>query len=134
MQLHPFKPLYRELPPGDHGYVYLLVSIPKPKICYIGETDNLKSCLRRHNTGYGDIQTQPTSLHPWGVYAFVCGFEVPEVGQDVERRKNFFDGTRHLDIGHGPEYAYHLMKEQVSCWNLMGFTSLVLVKCGEVIN
>lgn len=134
-QLHPFKPLYLELLPGVRGYVYLLVSIPNPKVCYFGETDNLKWSLRLHNinVGYGDIQTRPTRLHPCIGSLCLCGFEVPELGQDIERRKDFFDSLQHFDISRDREYAYGMMKDEVICWNLMGLKSLVLVRCGELV-
>jgi hypothetical protein len=132
LQIHPFLPLYRELPAGSRSYVYLLVSITNPRICYVGETDDLKQCLRRHNTGYGDTRTRPTNLHPWGVYAFVCGFEIPDVGADTERRREFLNSVQHSDLTRGPEFMYGLIRDEVSRWNLLGFKSLVLVKCGEV--
>jgi hypothetical protein len=33
-QVHPFLPLYRELPTGSRSYVYLLVSVSNAKKCY----------------------------------------------------------------------------------------------------
>jgi predicted GIY-YIG superfamily endonuclease len=72
---HPFLPLYRELPTAVCGYVYMLASVSCAGKFYIGETNDLKRCLRQHNTGYGSEQTRDTALHPWGIFAFVVGFE-----------------------------------------------------------
>ena len=99
LNLHPFEPLYRELPTAPCGYMYPLVSIPHPDHTWAGETDNIKKRLREHNTGYGVEETRPTELHPWAVFAFVCGFDFDNEEMDegvslleygIEARKEFF--------------------------------------------
>jgi hypothetical protein len=131
LQLHPFKPLYRELPTASCGYVYLLASITKPRNCYVGETDNLKACLRKHNTGYGAEETRPINLHPWGVFGFVCGFDDEILANGIRRRQEFFTGLRY-DTTRGPEAVYACMQAQVAEWCTQGDTRLVIVKCGEL--
>ena len=71
---HPNLLLYRDLPITKSGYVYMLVSIASPNRYHIGETDDLRICLRSHNTSYRSKETRDTTLHPWGVFAFVVGF------------------------------------------------------------
>ena len=132
LDVHPFKPMYRELPSGISGLVYLLVSMAVPEISYLGETENLKASLLRHNTGYGDECTRQTSLHPWGVYAFVCGFDDNDVASGVERRKEFYESVRQFVAGAGPEKAYAVLRDKVHLWTEMGCKNLVLVKCGEL--
>ena len=108
----------------------MLASIPNPRVCFIGECIDLKKCLREHNTGYGDFMTKPTELHPWGVFAFVCGFECEKRKLADERRKEFHQ-TLMLDVSAGPELVYLQIKEQVSEWNRRG-VEVVIVKCGEL--
>ena len=133
LQLHPFLPVYRELPSASCGYVYLLVSIADCRRWFVGETDNLKRCLRQHNTGYGATETRPTELHPWAVYAFVCGFEREDPNVGIEARREFFERLR-LDPARGPDFVYDRLRDEVAACNQRGETSLVIVKCGEIEN
>jgi len=128
MQLSPYMPLYCELPTTSCGYVYEIVSIANSRICYVGETDDLKKCLREHNTGYGVEQTRPTILHPWGVYAFVCRFECDDPELGVRRRKSFLAALR-LDLSLGPDAVYSSLLAEVQRCRA---ENLVIVKCGEV--
>ena len=133
LNLHPFKPFYRELPSATCGYVYLLASIPDSTQCYVGETENLKQRLREHNTGYGPEETRPTILHPWGVFAFVCGFELEELNLGIQRRKNFLDVLMlTLDRHRGPEFIYNRMRALVEDYNSDDQHPLVIVKCGQL--
>jgi hypothetical protein len=133
LELHPFMPLYRELPSATCGYVYLLASIANSRKCYVGETDNLKKCLREHNTGYGAEDTRPTELHPWGVFAFVCGFERDDPQEGIQRRKDFLSQVEtRLDIHRGPEAVYSRLLDVVTDCVARGEKELVIVKCGEV--
>jgi hypothetical protein len=135
MELHPFLPFYRELPSACCGYVYLLVSIPDPHRCFIGEADDLKKCLREHNTGYGAVATRSTEFHPWGVFAFICGFQYHGIDQQsaVHERQMFFSELR-VNLEHGPEYVYLELKEAVDVHARRhnARDQLVIVKCGEV--
>jgi hypothetical protein len=130
LQLHPFKPLYREIPTASCGYVYLLASIPKPRKCYVEGTDSLKIVLRRHNTGNGAEETKSTNLHPWGVYAFVCGFEHDDPNIAIQRRCDFLNALRY-DLNTGPEAVFTCMQEELAQCTVRGMSSLVIVKCGE---
>jgi hypothetical protein len=132
LDVHPFKPMYRELPTASCGYIYLLCSIAQSHYCYLGECDNLRQSLRRHNTGYGDEQTQPTHLHPWGVFAFICGFEADDDVTIGQQRRHDFLLSLPSAIGVGPETVYGSLRDQVADWHERGMTSLVIVKCGSL--
>ena len=58
--------------------MFLAVSMTCPFVSHVTHTDNIKKALRFINTGYRDMDMQNTALHPWGVFAFVCGFERAE--------------------------------------------------------
>ena len=75
LDVHPFLPIYRELPSTSCGYAYMFCSLSRVAPIHIGQCIDLKAELHAHNTGYGDELTNNTALHPWGVYVFVNGFE-----------------------------------------------------------
>jgi hypothetical protein len=131
LETHPFLPLYRELPTTTCGYVYLIVSIPYPRKCYIGQCDNLKKALREHNTGHGPEETRSTTLHPWGVFGFVCGFdhEVIDVGR-VCRDSLCWEWQNSVDLNRGPEAVYERGLEIVTEYTHR--TNFVIVKCGTI--
>ena len=99
----------------------------------MGQTENLKNSLREHNTGYGSQETRPTHLHPWGVFAFVCGFDDENINLGKERRKNFLERLMiNLNSTSGPETIYTSMRNLVEHTNTSSVNSLVIVKCGQV--
>jgi len=59
---HRFLPMYCDLPSAACGYVYMLVSLSCAGHYYVGETMNLKCCLRQHNAGYGVDETRGDSV------------------------------------------------------------------------
>ena len=63
------------LPTCNTGFVYMLVSTRDFSYTYIGMTDNIATCLSQHNSGYGSMSTEPISLRPFALFAYVCGFE-----------------------------------------------------------
>jgi hypothetical protein len=133
LELHPFLPVYRELPTAACGYVYLLASIPYPRKCYLGECDSLKKRLREHNTGYGADETRSTTLHPWGVFAFVCGFDDADVECGRQRRSAFYqEWRRSVNLAGGPDAVYNCGLSIVSEWMQRAPYGLVIVKCGDV--
>jgi len=131
MNSHPFLPLYRQLPTTTCGYVYLIVSVPTPSLCFIDEATDIRQSLRKHNTGYGNDKTRPTALHPWCVYAFVCGFEQLNDGHD-ESRICFYHEVKDRDISAGPDHAYKILQDKVDEWRYRGHKELIIVKCGEL--
>lgn len=50
-------------------YVYILNSISYPNQKYIGYTDNIKTRLHRHNSGYSSYTSQ---FMPWKIISLIC--------------------------------------------------------------
>ena len=133
LELHPFLPLYRELPTTTCGYVYLIASIPYSNKCYIGQCDDLKRALREHNTGHGPLETRSTTLHPWGVFGFVCGFDREVIEDGRSCRDHFcWEWQNSVDLNRGPETVYHRGLEIVTEWMGRADYGLVIVMCGTV--
>ena len=42
---------------------------------YIGETNDIVSRLRSHNSGYGSQTTTLQSLRPYALFSYICGFD-----------------------------------------------------------
>lgn len=70
-----YRPQDVFLPSGQTGYVYVLISTKDSSFTYIGSCQDLLLRYDRHNEGNGANQTTPPSLRPWGLLAFVSGFE-----------------------------------------------------------
>ena len=49
-------------------YVYILQSIENPERYYVGITDDLRECLKRHNAGK---VTHTSKFKPWRVNTYV---------------------------------------------------------------
>jgi len=100
--------------------------------CYIGETMDLKRCLRQHNTGYGADETRNTALHPWGVHAFVYGFD--QIGDDVGSRQvraEFVQEWRGaVSWLSSADEAYQAGVDIANEWIQRG-SKLAIVKCGQ---
>lgn len=73
--VHPFSPKNVALPPTGNGVVYLIVSCKDNRSTYIGQTNDMLRRLKEHNSGRGSKQTSPDHLRPWGLLAYVVGFE-----------------------------------------------------------
>jgi hypothetical protein len=127
----PLLPLHRELPTAACGYIYQLVSIPHPERGFVGQCDDLKQCLRRHNTGHGTDETKPTKYHPWAVYSFICGFEMEDVAVGREQRTGFFESLRYHRNGR-PDVIFADLQESVAEYSQQTPVPLVLVKCGQM--
>lgn len=72
---HPFCVCDIPLPDCNTGFVYMLVSTKDKSYAYIGKTVSIRRRLEQHNSGYGAASTSPSNLHPFGVFALICGFE-----------------------------------------------------------
>ena len=110
----------------------MLVSLSSVGRMYIGETTDLKQCLRKHNTGHGVQETRNTALHPWGVYAFVYNFE--ENTEDAGRasRQYFVDRWRGgLGPGQSPDDVYAFCVALADEWLIESAVKLTVVKCGQ---
>ena len=73
---HVLRPNDIALPEAGSGCCYLLVSTKNYRVTYIGQTRNhLTRRLHQHNSGRGGAQTNAHHLRPWGIIAFVTGFD-----------------------------------------------------------
>jgi len=78
-QFHPFRPADVGIPQELSGYCYILLSLEDGYTTYIGETNDLLTRLRQHNSGWGSLQTASTQLRPWALLSYVCGFDGSKV-------------------------------------------------------
>jgi hypothetical protein len=132
---HPFLPVYRELPAADCGYVYLLVSMAKTTVWHVGHADNLKKAVRAVNTGNGDEETRDTALHPWGVFAFVTGFQLPchQDSHSLALRAEFSSVWNNVACRlPSLERVYERGCGLVASWQSISDLPLIIVKCGSV--
>jgi Helitron helicase-like domain at N-terminus/PIF1-like helicase len=130
---HPFQPMYRELPSSvGCGYVFILISLACVSRCYIGETMDLKECLRKHNTGYGEDETRNTALHPWGVYGFVYGFYETNDDEGRGMRNEMVQRWRNaINARTSPDAAYASGVLIADEWMAHHGCQLTIVKCGQ---
>jgi hypothetical protein len=77
IEISPFQPFYRPLPDGE--CVYILYSASR-RVCYCGQTGNMRRRLRQHNSGYGAAATREG--RPWDCLAIVTGM----INGERERR------------------------------------------------
>ena len=72
--LHPYRPMDVAVPGPNTSCCYLIISLKDKSATYIGETDDLVSRFRMHNSGLATRQTASRMLAPWALAAFVVGF------------------------------------------------------------
>jgi predicted GIY-YIG superfamily endonuclease len=75
--LPTFQLCSAEYPKQDdiaNGYSYVLISIPRPTVTYIGQTQNLHQRIDQHNRGWSAHWTHNITLRPWACMAYVVGF------------------------------------------------------------
>ena len=63
-----------DLPAGDVGFVFVLVSTKRPDQFHIDHGVSLRS-LFNHNSGQHEDKTSSRDLRQWGIYLYVCGFD-----------------------------------------------------------
>ena len=71
----PFRLSDMALPTCNTGFVYMLVSTRDFTYTYIGMTFNIGARLSQNNSGCGSSSTEPSTLRPFALFAYVCGFE-----------------------------------------------------------
>lgn len=74
-QSFPFRMCDVELPTCNTGFVYMLLSCRQQTYTYIGQTNSLWRRINQHNSGFGASGTAPSHLRPFGVFAYICGFD-----------------------------------------------------------
>ena len=70
---YPYDFNFVELPECHTGYVYFLISLSGGRKSYIGQTFDIKTRLRQHNSGHGTSFTDEN--RPWALYAYIIGFD-----------------------------------------------------------
>lgn len=75
MNSFPFRICDIALPQCRTGFVYFLISLKNRQYTYIGHCQCLRERLPQHNSGYGSESTAPEHLRPYGIMAYICGFE-----------------------------------------------------------
>jgi hypothetical protein len=87
LAVHPFRFKDIPLPMDQSGVVYMLVSIKDGASLYIGYTQSMSDRLKRHNSGVGAYASAPKERRPWGLYAYITGFQgsVPLLKQVEDR-------------------------------------------------
>ena len=71
---HPFRSKDIDLPKGNVGFVYMLLSMKDFQTFYIGQTKDLSTRLRSHNAGFGSSSTCSEFLRPWAIFGYITGF------------------------------------------------------------
>ena len=72
----PFRVCDVVLPDCNTGYVYMLVSVRDGSFAYFGKTNSIRTRIMQHNRGIGSLSTEPFHLHPFALYAYICGFNL----------------------------------------------------------
>lgn len=75
LQKHPFRQKDIPIPDDTSGMVYLLVSLKDPFAFYVGMTQDMNRRLKQHNSGYGASTSSDPNKRPWGLMAYVTGFQ-----------------------------------------------------------
>jgi hypothetical protein len=124
------------LPDDCTGYVYILVSLRDLRVTYIGSAENVGVRFERHNNGFGGQQTSNARYRPWGLLAFITGFN-----GNKEHYRNFEDSwiaakLRYLAdrrTVHSVEGILDLGKELVADYNRITILQeLRFVDCGTI--
>ena len=95
-RVSPYRPRKIELPPGEVGFVYLLVSTKDAMSTYVGQTSDLRRRLREHNSGNGSYLTNQPHLRPWGVLCFATGFS--DIGEVNKRERTELEHFIHHQL------------------------------------
>ena len=70
---YPFRLRDATLPSDSTGYIYVLISYRNPHFTYIGQTQNLRQRLRRHNSGHGAYGTSRPEDRPFAIAGYISG-------------------------------------------------------------
>ena len=68
----PYDFSYIKLPQCHTGYVYFFVSLTNSRKIYIGETFDIITRLKQHNSDNGTTFTNEN--RPWALYSYIIGF------------------------------------------------------------
>ena len=79
------------LPNTDTGYVYMIVSVNRPKFAYVGEAVNIARRLYQQNSGSGSDFTNNRYLIPSTCFVLVSGFDGSGHTDCITRRRKAFE-------------------------------------------
>ena len=128
-----YTPATVSLPTDNTGQVYLLVSCLDTNFVYIGSTRSIIKRLREHNSGFGSNQTAPPSLRPWGLLAYVNGFDgdrqarLAFENKWIQAKENYLSDTT---IFHSTEGILNLGMSTIQKFNTK--FHLRLIRCGTL--
>ena len=58
----------------NNGCVYIFISIIQRDFVYTGNKNYINEILRAHNSGIGSKTSHSLHIHPYSVFAYICGF------------------------------------------------------------
>ena len=128
---HPFSPEDIELPHTTSGFVYLLISLKDSNTTYVGETFNLRRRLKEHNEGYGSKQTLSPNLRPWGLYAYISGYQGNK-DLMMSNEGQWSGMSRRYNMPYRPQNMLRYGKTIVSHHNNNNLPKLLFVQAGKV--
>jgi predicted GIY-YIG superfamily endonuclease len=143
---HPYCAMNVDVPNGNTGFCYLMVSMAKGsegKVTYIGQTPNLVARFEKHKRGAGPSATADPGLKPWAILAYVSGFEGADVAgrmylerlwqvtRDRTNAKRRRQNMSPLDANEVANLGKEIIERQLyrSCHELAD-KNLVFVRCG----
>ena len=85
---YPFRTCDIPLPSDDTGFVYMIVSVRDVTRTYVGETKNIDTRFKQHNSGYGAVGTADPMYRPYCMAGYICGMShvTPSGRMALERR------------------------------------------------
>ena len=102
---HPFRQKDLALPQDRSGVVYLIVSVYEPSSFYIGWSQDMSVRMKNHNSGIGARESSDPSKRPWGLLAYVSGFDY-----DKSRMATFELRWQNLARHIKPQSAVHAVE------------------------
>ena len=143
---HPYYAMNVDVPNGNTGFCYLMVSMAKGsegKVTYIGQMPNLVARFEKHKRGAGPSATADPGLKPWAILAYVSGFEGADVAgrmylerlwqvtRDRTNAKRRRQNMSSLDANEVANLGKEIIERQLyrSCHELAD-KNLVFVRCG----
>ena len=132
-QLFPFRPKDVDIPNGDAGFVYMLLSLRDYETFYIGQTKNLAVRLNRHNDGLGSSGTKDVHLRPWGVFGFITGFKENTKQEREKMEAEWKYKIQRLKMTRGLLNAEEAFDFFVGTLSQDKKEYLVCVKCGTML-
>jgi len=133
-QHHPFRPNDVAIAQATGGYVYLLVSTKDTRFVYIGETSNLLKRFDQHHRGVGANITSNPSLKPWGIVAYVCGFQCKQDRKDFEAAWKYAIDREILSTARDPFFCHSAARVGENVMKRKGWNRLDLqmIRTGKI--